>query len=142
MELSRLAPCLALMACLIQSGCRSRVDGNYQLDLEQTKACVAKSAAADPEAGKHKDEAIKMLESTQVEIRLQPDGKMLSTTTVSMKGAPSTSKVSGTWKLEGEHITIKVPDDADTVCDIDGSRLRCHRAASQKLFESYVLLRK
>jgi hypothetical protein len=142
MELSRKAQCLVLMACLVQSGCHSRVDGEYQLDLEQTKECVAKSAAADADAGKHKDEALKMLEATEVDIRLQPDGKMLSTTIVSMKSAPSSMKVSGTWKLDGKHVTIKVPDDADTVCDVDGSRLRCHRTADSKLFESYVLVRK
>jgi hypothetical protein len=142
MELSRRVQGLVLVACLVLSGCNSRVDGDYQLDLEQTKACVAKSAAADPEAGKHKDEVIKLLDATQVSIRLDPSGKMLSTTVLTVRGGPSTSKTSGTWKLDGKRVTIKVKDDPDTLCDVDGPRLRCQRATDQKLFGSYVLVHK
>ena len=142
MELSRLALGLALVGGLVQSGCRSRVDGDYQLDLEQTKACVAKSAAAYPEDGQHKDQALKMLDATTVSIRLDQSGKMLSTTVLSLAGTPSTSKTSGTWKLDGKRVTIKVPEDSDTFCDVDGSRLRCQKEAYNKLFGSYVLVRK
>jgi len=56
---------LVLVAGLVLSGCHTRVDGDYQLDLEQTKQCVEQAAAADPEAGKLKEQTIKMLEATR-----------------------------------------------------------------------------
>ena len=142
MELSRRAQGLVLVAGLVLSGCHTRVDGDYQLDLEQTKECVAKNAAANPEDGKGRDQAIKMLDATQVNIRLEEGGKMLSTTVVTVGGQPSTAKTSGTWKLDGKRVTIKVQDDSDTFCDVDGKRLRCQKEAYNKLFGSYVLVRK
>lgn len=142
MELSRLGQGLIVVAGVALSGCQTHVEGDYQLDLEQTKECLAKTAAADAEAGKQKDQTLKLLESTQLTIRLDPSGKMLSTTVLTLAGAQQTSKTSGTWKLDGKRVTFKVEDDADTLCEVDGKRLRCHRDADQKLLANYVLIRK
>ena len=141
MELTRRAHGFVLVAGLVLSGCHTRVDGVYRLDLEQTKQCVEKTAAADAEAGQLKDQTIKLLEATQVELRLDPDGKLLSTTVLSSAG-PATAKTSGTWQVDGKRVTFKVPGDADTSCDVDGDRLRCEKQTANKLFGHYVLVRK
>jgi hypothetical protein len=142
MELSRPIHGLVVVGCWLLCGCHTRVDGEYQLDLEQTKECVAKTAATDPEEGKGKEQAIKVLEATRVSLRLEPDGKLLSTTVLSMDGPPLTSKTSGTWKLDGKRVIFKVQGDADTFCDIDASRLRCQKQTDLKLYGHYVLVRK
>jgi len=142
MELSRAVHGSVLVACWVLAGCHTRVDGDYQLDLEQTKECVAKAALADPEEGKGKDGVIKMLEATELTLRLEPGGKLLSTTVLKLDGQSSTSKTAGAWKLDGKRVTFKVADDLDTLCDVDGSRLRCQKESYNKLYGRYVLVKK
>jgi len=74
--------------------------------------------------------------------RLDADGKMSSSTVLTLEGAPSTQNMSGSWKLDGKRITIKINGEADTFCDVDGKRLRCQKATLYSLFGHYVLVRK
>ena len=123
-------------------GCRSSVAGHYQLDLEETKRCVDKAAVDNPEDAHMKDGTFKLLEATVLDLELNEAGKMLSTTTLTTASAPSTQQRDGTWKREGKQLKIKVAGEADTICEVDGRRLRCQKPVLYTLFAHYVLVRK
>ncbi len=123
-------------------GCRTSVVGHYRLDLEETKQCVAKAAIDNPEDAQNKDATIKLLAATDLDLELHETGKMLSTTTLTMPGAPSPQSRNGTWKLDGKRVAIAVEDEKDTICDVDGNRLRCTKPDAATLFSRYVLVRK
>jgi hypothetical protein len=124
------------------SACRSGIAGRYELDLEETKICVSKAALDNPEDAHMKDGTIKLLEATRVDMLLDEAGKMSSTTILTAEGPPTPQKRDGTWKADGKRVIIKVDGGADTLCDVDGQRLRCKKPALYKLFSNYVLLRK
>ncbi len=123
-------------------GCRTSVVGHYRLDLEETKHCVAKAAVDNPEDAQMKDGTIKLLEATDLDLELNAAGKMPSTTTLTSAGAAQTQQRQGTWKLDGKRVAIAVEDEKDTICDVDGSRLRCTKPDAATLFSRYVLVRK
>ncbi len=127
---------------LALSGCRTSVAGHYQLDLEETKRCVDKAAVDNPEDAHMKDGTVKLLAATALDMELNQAGKMLSTTTLTSASPPSAQRRDGTWKLEGTQVKIKVEGEADTICDVDGSRLRCQKPVLYTLFSHYVLVRK
>lgn len=124
------------------SACRTGVAGSYELDVEQTKVCVAQSALANPDDADMKDGTIKLLESTRVDLVLDPAGKMTSTTTLTGEASPTPQVREGTWKLDGERVRIMVNGSADTRCDLDGPRLRCEKPTPGTLFSNYVLVRR
>jgi len=121
--------------------CRSGVAGSYELDVEMTKACVAKAAVDDPDDAAMKKGTIELLSSTRVQLRLEPSGKMTSTISLTGEGAPTPQAREGTWQLEGKRVLLRVKGTADTRCDIEGPRLRCQKPTSGALFSSYVLVR-
>lgn len=124
-------------------GCRTSVAGDYELDLEETKKAVDKSAAENPDDAPQKDAVIKMLSATQLEITLEEGGKMISHVRLSAPGVPAADqKRQGTWKLDNGRVVIKTDDDSDTHCDVDGKRLRCAKDQDYKLYGRYVLRRK
>ena len=142
MQLSRVClPCiLAASLCLL--ACQAKVPGTYELDFEQTKVAVLKAAVANPEAGRMRDQALKMLEATRVTIRLEEGGKLESTTELVTGEMQTPPPLVGKWSQNGKKVTMLMAGDADTSCDIDGKRLRCRKPTMQTLFENYVLVRK
>ena len=130
---------MGLGLCLC--ACRSSVAGRYELDLEETKACVAKAKLDDPEEAQMRDETIKLLAITTVDVLLDASGKLQSTT--ELKGhAPRAQKSQGTWRADGQRVIMKVEGEGDTSCAVDGQRLRCEKPKRNKLLTSYVLVRK
>jgi hypothetical protein len=143
MEHSRLASSSFLALLLLLSACRTSVVGHYGLDLEETKKCIEKLAATDPELAKLKDQTIKLFEATDLDVSFDEDGKMQSTTVLTSPAGPRTQKANGTWKLDGKQLLIDVDKKLDTTCEVDGKRLRCLRKeVFQELYGSYVLVKK
>jgi hypothetical protein len=124
------------------SACRTGVAGHYELDLVETKICVAKSALDNPDDADMKQDTIELLEKTSVDVALDPAGKMTSTTTLTGEGSPTPQVSEGTWKLEGQRVLLTVRGVADTKCDVEGERLRCQKPTPGTLFSNYVLVRK
>lgn len=122
--------------------CASGVAGRYELDLEETKACVAKAAVDEPGDADMKSSTIQLLESTRLELLLEPAGKMTSTTSLTGEGAPTPQVREGTWRRDGTRVLLRLNGVADTRCDIDGPRLRCEKPTPGTLFSRYVLVRK
>lgn len=143
-RIARLAACQLVCCGLALSACRTSIPGRYELDLEQTKACVDQAALDNPADANKKDETIKMLEATTVDVLLDEAGKMSSSTLLKDDGPPMPQKRGGTWQADadGKRIVIKVEHEEDTVCAVDGTRLRCKKPMLYKLFSNYVLVRK
>jgi hypothetical protein len=139
MWMSRRASFRIVLLGLGLSACHSGVAGRYELDLEQTKVCVAKAAVGNSNVW---DSAITLLEQTRVDIVLDPTGKMTSTISLTAPGSPAPHVSAGHWKLDGKRVLIKMADVADTLCDVDGQRLRCQKPTPGTLFSNYVLVRK
>lgn len=124
------------------SACRTGVAGRYELDIEETKACVAKAAVDNPEEAKMKDATIELMAKTRVEMQLEDGGKMTSTTTLTGPEAPPPRAHSGSWKMDGKSVLIQVPEVDDTRCEVDGKRLRCTKPSPGTLYSNYVLVKK
>ena len=129
--------CLGLGA----SACRTAIAGHYELDLEQTKACVAKAALDNPDDAAMKDQTLEMLEKTTVDVVLEETGKMHSTSALT-DSAPGPQHSAGSWRAEDQRVLISIEGEADTLCAIDGRRLRCKKPKPMQLFTNYVLVRK
>jgi hypothetical protein len=129
-------------AALLASACSTSVVGNYELDLDESKAAVDKAVAEHPDMAHLKADTIKMLEATRVDVALTEDGKMTTqiATTTALAG-PGTQRQQGTWKLDGKRVQIH-NDEVDTRCDVDGKRLRCENQTLPPLLTRYVLRRK
>lgn len=141
MGISRLTAFRIVCLGLGLGACRTSLAGRYELDLEETKACVAKAKLDDPEEAEMRDETIKLLAMTTVDVLLDPSGKLQSTT--QLQGhAPRAQKSQGTWRADGQRVIMKVDGEGDTSCEVDGSRLRCEKPKRNKLLTSYVLVRK
>ena len=141
MGISRLAAFRIVCLGVGLSACRTSVAGRYQLDLEETKACVAQAKLDDPEEAQMRDETIKLLAMTTVDVLLDPSGQLQSTS--QLQGhAPRAQKSQGTWLLDGKRVIMKVAGEGDTSCQIDGPRLRCEKPKRNKLLTNYVLVRK
>ncbi len=142
MRISRLAA-FQIVACgLALSACRTGVPGHYELDVEQTKICVAKSALDNPDDAEMKEGTIKLMDATRLDMLLDESGMMTSTTVVTGPGSPAPQTRDGTWKLDGKRVVIKVTGVADTLCEIDGKRLRCQKPSPGTLYSNYVLVKK
>ena len=141
MGISRLTAFRIVCLGLGLSGCRTSVAGRYQLDLEETKACVAKAKLDDPEEAEMRDETIKLLALTTVDVLLDESGQLQSTT--QLQGhAPRAQQSHGTWRADGERVLMKVDGEGDTSCTVDGPRLRCEKPKRNQLLASYVLVRR
>lgn len=140
---NRLLMGFALLTGFAACGCRSSVDGAYGLDLEETKRVLEQSPAASPEEAARKTETLALLADTELRVELEKSGQLTSTTELKVAGTPrTTSKKRGTWASEGKRVTLKVEDTPETPCEVDGSRLRCTTAASNKFLQRYVLVKR
>jgi hypothetical protein len=145
-------PLLTLLACASLLGCQAKIPGNYELDFEETKREVLKTAEANPAERERQKDVLAMLQATRLTVRLLEGGKMETATVLTDKSADTPPPRSGWWKQDGKKVVMAIhntdPDaaahgkDPDTSCDVDGKRLRCFKPMSQKLFENYVLVRK
>jgi hypothetical protein len=137
---SRLTAFRIVCLGLAFSACRTSAAGRYELDLEETKACVAKAQLDDPEEAEMRDETIKLLALTTVDVLLDESGKLQSTT--QLQGpAPRVQKSRGTWHADGTRVIMTVEGEGDTSCAVEGPRLRCQKPKRNKLLTSYVLVR-
>lgn len=144
METSRLdrfsLACVALV--LMGTGCRTSVVGHYGLDLDETKLAVAQSAAEHHEDAKNTQSALQILTTADIDVALDETGKMSTRSVLTLPGTgKSETKQAGTWKLTDKRLVITA-DESETVCDVDGKRLRCLNKALPNLFTRYVLIRK
>ena len=137
---SRLTAFRIVCLGLALSACRTPVAGRYELDQEETKTCVAKAKLDDPEEAEMRDETIKLLALTTVDVLLDESGKLQSTTQLTGP-APRAQHSHGTWRADGERVLMKVEGEGDTWCAVDGPRLRCEKPKRNKLLTSYVLVR-
>lgn len=141
MGLSRLTAFRIVCLALGLGACRTPVAGRYELDLEETKACVAKAKLDDPEEAEMRDETIKLLSMTTVDVLLDPSGQLQSTS--QLQGhAPRAQKSQGSWLVDGKRVIMKVDGEGDTSCQVDGPRLRCEKPKRNTLLTNYVLVRK
>ena len=124
------------------SACRGGVAGRYELDIEETKVCVAKAAVDNPEEAKMKDATIELMARTRVDLQLEDGGKMTSTTVLNGPESAQPQTRTGTWRMDGKRVVIKVADVDDTHCDVDGKRLRCTKPSPGTLYSNYVLVKK
>jgi hypothetical protein len=120
--------------------CRTSVAGRYELDLEATKVCVANAKLDDPEEAQMRDETIKLLALTTVDVLLGDSGQLQSTTQLNGP-APRTQISRGTWRADGKRLIMKLEGEGDTSCEVDGPRLRCEKPKPNQLLTSYVLVR-
>jgi hypothetical protein len=125
MGISRLAAFRIVCLGLGLGACRTSVAGRYELDLEETKACVAKAKVDDREEAEMRDETIKVLALTSVDVSLDESGQLESTTP----------------RADGQRVIMKVEGEGDTTCTVDGPRLRCEKPKRNQLLTSYVLVR-
>lgn len=142
---------LLLVSCGLLA-CQPKVPGSYELDFEETKRAVLATAEANPAEQPRLDETLKMLRATRLSIRLLDGGKMETTTELIDRSAPTPAPRVGSWKHEGAKVTLALVDadaamhghekEPDTLCKIDGKRLRCTAPLPDKLFQNYVLVRK
>jgi hypothetical protein len=141
MGISRLTAFRIVCLGLGLGACRTSLAGHYELDLEETKACVAKAKLDDPEEAEMRAETIKLLAMTTVDVVLDPSGQLHSTS--QLQGhAPRAQKSQGTWLLDGKRLLMKVEGEGDTSCEVDGPRLRCEKPKRNELLTNYVLVRK
>jgi hypothetical protein len=140
MGISRLAAFRIVCLGLGLGACRTSVAGRYELDLEETKACVAKAKVDDREEAEMRDETIKVLALTSVDVSLDESGQLESTTQLTGP-APRVQKSKGTWRADGQRVIMKVEGEGDTTCTVDGPRLRCEKPKRNQLLTSYVLVR-
>ena len=124
------------------SACRGGVAGRYELDIEETKVCVAKAAVDNPEEASMKDATIELMAKTRLDMHLEDGGKMTSSMVVTGPESPPPRTHSGSWKMDGKRVVIQVSGIDDTRCDVDGKRLRCTKPSPGTLFSSYVLVKK
>jgi len=133
--------------------CQQKVPGSYELDFEETKRAVLATLEANPAEQPRLDETLKMLRATRLTIRLLDGGKMETTTELTDHSVPTPPPRVGTWKQEGTKVTLALSVGAaealhrhekqpDTLCSVDGKRLRCVAPLPEKLFQNYVLVRK
>ena len=140
MGISRLSAFLIVCLGLGLGACRTSVAGRYELDLEATKAGVARAELDDPEEAEMRGETIKLLALTTVDVQLDESGHLLSTTQLGGP-APRVQKSQGTWQVDGRRVIMKVEGEGDTSCEVEGPRLRCQKPKRNKLLTSYVLVR-
>lgn len=126
-------------AALALSGCQRSPAGRYQLDLAETTTCVEQAVRAHPEDASAKDATLKMLREMRVEVLLDAGGKLESTTVLAAGQAPKT--LAGSWELHDKRVTVTVQGEVDSLCELDGKRLRCKKTVPYGLFTDYVLVR-
>jgi hypothetical protein len=124
------------------SACRTGVVGRYELDVEETKVCVAKSALENPDDAAMKEGTIQLMEKTRLDMHLEEGGKMTATTVITGPEAFQPQSSSGSWRMDGKRVVIRVKEAADTHCDVDGKRLRCTKPSPGTLYSNYVLVKK
>ena len=140
MGISRLSAFLIVCLGLGLGACRTSVGGRYELDVEATKACVARAELDEPEEAEMRGETIKLLALTTVDVRLDESGHLQSTTQLAGP-APRVQKSQGTWQVDGGRVIMKIEGEGDTSCEVDGPRLRCEKPKRNELLTSYVLVR-
>jgi len=152
MESSLQSSCLLVVSFGLLA-CQPKVPGSYELDFEETKRAVLATAEAYPAERPRLDETLKMLRATRLTVRLLDGGKMETTTELIDRSLPTPPLRLGAWTREGTKVTLALSVDAseamhghekepDTLCSVDGKRLRCIAPLPNKLFQNYVLVRK
>jgi hypothetical protein len=124
------------------SACRGGVAGRYELDVEETKVCVAKAAVDNPEEASMKNATIELMAKTRLDMHLEEGGKMTSTMVVTGPEAFQPRTHDGSWKMDGKRVVIQVKGVDDTVCEVEGKRLRCKKPSPGTLYSNYVLVKK
>ncbi len=122
---------LLVLGALALVGCGS-VEGTYTLDKAETKkameAEIAKMPAAEQEMQKM---GLAMLDSMDATMELKSGGAAsMKMTMTGMTKDPKTNEDTGTWKKEGDDITISA-NGKDTKCSKSGKKLTCSEASGK-----------
>lgn len=140
MKINKVLVCAVALVGFAASGCGS-VEGTYKLDKAATKKAMEASAAklpADQQAGAKLGEA--MLDAMDLSLELKAGGKASMKSTMPNlfddKKPPKTDEDTGTWKKDGDTITITGAKAKDSfTCTKKGSKLECKEPNSKEDFE-------
>jgi hypothetical protein len=113
---------LALSICVVFTACggegggegggggsmKPTVVGTWQMDLDAVMAALNAEAEKNPEAGMMIKMLEPMLKSMKAEVKFDDDGTFTGTMTMKdpMSGEEKTQVGKGTWKLEGDKLSI------------------------------------
>lgn len=120
-------------AALGLAGCGGGVEGTYKLDKgemkKQMEAEIAKMPADQQSFGKL---AIAMIDGMDMTVDLQSGGKLKAKSTVAMDPSKpaKTEEKDGTWKAEGDNLTLDTGDGKPLKCSKAGNKLTCDTAAA------------
>jgi len=119
---------LALAAAPSLAGCGGGVEGNYKLDkAEMKKSMEAEIAKMPKEQQGFAQLAMAMIDGMEMSMELQPGGKLKtkSTTPGFGKDKPAkTEEKNGTWKAEGDAVTIET-EGKPVKCTKGAGKLTC-----------------
>lgn len=133
MNFIKLVAPFAMLALTGLVGCGGP-EGTWKLDKDAMKAEAEKEAKGDEKA---KELASKMMEKFEMTLELKKDGKYdakISMPSFKEEGKTEDKTESGTWKAEGENITLK--DDKDEIkCKLEGSKMTCTEGKQTFVFK-------
>ena len=126
---NKLATAALAVAAVGLAGCGGGVEGTYKLDKAEMKRVMEAEVAkmpADQQAFARLP--LGMIDTMEVTWNLEPGGKLKSKATVPTLEPGKTPKMEeheGTWKQEGETITIDSGDGKPLKCTKSGNKLSC-----------------
>ncbi len=112
------------------------VEGTYKLDKAEVKKSMEAELAKLPEKEQGFAKlGLALIDAMDMSLELQPGGKLKAKST-SPSFEPSkpakTEEKEGTWKAEGDKITLDTGDGKPLTCTKAGSRLNCTSATPKK----------
>jgi len=122
MKINKLLVCAVALVGFAVSGCGG-VEGTYKLDKDATKkameAEIAKLPADQQEMAKKFGEG--MADQMDVSMEIKKDGTVAMKVTMMGK----TDEESGTWKKDGDNVTLTSGKGKPMTCTKSGSKLTC-----------------
>ncbi|MFT4514057.1 MAG: hypothetical protein ACI89X_000855 [Planctomycetota bacterium] len=110
---------LSILALTLLASCGGDVvasaAGKYTLDTEAAvaaaKAAIPSDAPTEGPAAEMAKMGITFLESMKGSLELKADNTVLLSMTMSMMGKEQTQATNGTWKLEGDKLTLTTKEE-------------------------------
>ena len=139
MKINKLLVCAVALVGFAVSGCGG-VEGTYKLDKAETKksmeAEIAKMPADKQEMAKL---GTAMLDAMDMTVELKSGGAVSMKTTMpnimDSKAPAKTEEETGTWKKDGDTITLTSAKGKDMKCTKSGSKLSCNEADAKDKME-------
>lgn len=132
-----------VVAGLLFAGCKkSGPVGNYTLDKEEmTKSVRAEIEKLPKEQQGMGELAVAMINMLDIKVAMEEGGKLKMTANkpqlpgmaAEEKAGPETKE--GTWKQEGDKITLSVTGEKDLTCTVKGESLECGEGREKIFFK-------